>query len=235
MLFPFNKNAVTDDLEIRINEIPITKVDQFKLLGIYIDSKLNFKFHIEQIITKINMNLAIIYKIKYFLNKNTLKILYYSMFYPHLYYCNLIWGHANKSTSNELYVTQKKVVKTLFSLNYFDTASNINIFNINKILSIFEINLFKSSLFIFNIVNNRIIISDDHIAITCCFSINNNFSSRSYDGHCFLLIIAKNKFSERNFCFYGPKGWNNLPFYIRTIKDYNIFKKHLKTFLNCYS
>ena len=83
MFFPFNKNAVTDDLVIKINKIPIAKVDHFKLLGIFIDSKLNFKFNIEQIITKINMNLALRYKIKYFLNKNTLKILYNSMFYPH--------------------------------------------------------------------------------------------------------------------------------------------------------
>ena len=36
---------------------------------------------------------------------------------------------------------------------------------------------------------------------------------------------------ERSFYFYGPKLWNSLPLDIRKIENFDIFKRHLKTYL----
>ena len=38
-------------------------------------------------------------------------------------------------------------------------------------------------------------------------------------------------FGDRAFAFAGPSKWNKLPLEIRTAKNLNTFKKHLKTFL----
>ena len=49
-----------------------------------------------------------------------------------------------------------------------------------------------------------------------------------------LLEVPRTKcktFGDRAFAFAGPSKWNKLPLAIRTAKNLNTFKKHLKTFL----
>ena len=48
-----------------------------------------------------------------------------------------------------------------------------------------------------------------------------------------LLEVPRTKcktFGNRAFAFAGPSKWNKLPLAIRTAKNLNTFKKHLKTF-----
>lgn len=238
MLFTNKKKIPLDNITIQFNNQNIEKVQVFKLLGVYIDNKLNFKFHVDHILSKININLAIIYKIKPFLNSNTCKILYYSLFYSHFYYCNLVWGAANKTTINVLYTAQKKVLKLLFLKNSYNPPLTLNIFNENKILTIFEINIFKSCLYIHKILNNNLNFKDDSVLPESSFAVFNDIhTTRSVD-ECKCLIkisISKNKLSDRNFYFYGPINWNNLPFYLRILKNYKHFKLLLKEYLLCFS
>ena len=237
MIFTYKSNLITDNINIKFNDFNIARVENFKLLGIYIDSRLKFNFHIGQIISKINIYSSIAKRIKKFLNKITLKILYYSMFYSHFFYCNLIWGCANKSEIDKLFNAQKKIVKSLFSSNFHNNAPIDNIFNNNNLLSIFEINSFKSCLFIFKILNNISITNDEHLNQICQYSVKSSkfYSTRVFDNYLINTTVAKNKLSERNFCYYGPLYWNRIPIFLKSLNNYYQFKKQLKTFYNCYS
>ena len=131
----------------------------------------------------------------------------------------------------------KKIVKSLFSSNFHNNAPIDNIFNNNNLLSIFEINSFKSCLFIFKILNNISITNDEHLNQICQYSVKSSkfYSTRVFDNYLINTTVAKNKLSERNFCYYGPLYWNRIPIFLKSLNNYYQFKKQLKTFYNCYS
>ncbi len=59
----------------------------FKLLGVHFDEYLSFDPHIAHLCAKISKSLFCINRIKNFVNKDSLKQLYYAMIHPHLSYC----------------------------------------------------------------------------------------------------------------------------------------------------
>ena len=64
---------------------------------------------------------------------------------------------------------------------------------------------------------------------------NSTYPIRSLDHPEIKEPMIKNKYSSRNFCFYGPRCWTNLPIYLKKIENFSVFKKQLKTFYICFS
>ena len=233
MVFTSKRNISTDGVTLSLNNQLIYRTNTFKLLGITIDHNLNFQSHIDNIISKLNISLGVFFRIKKFINQQSSIILYYSLFYSHLYYGNLIWGHANKTSVYKLYLTQKKIIKIIFS---FSNTISSNLFLKNNILSIYEINNYKTCILIFKIVNKILVSNDELMNLIFKFSnINNNYKTRTNKTFMIEPSLSKNKLNDRNICYFGPKIWNELPVYLRSITSYNSFKIYLKSFLVCKS
>ena len=79
-----------------------------KFLGVFIDSKLNFEYHIKYIRKKIAFSLFAINRAKKYLNEKALKTLYISLIHSNLTYCLIIWSSCKLSTLNPLIKLQKK-------------------------------------------------------------------------------------------------------------------------------
>ena len=87
----------------------LDRVYDTKFLGILIDDKLNWKEHIGMIKSKLSKTTAvIIYRAKYLLDKNSLFILYYSLFLPYISYCCEVWDNTFKTYINGVYTLQKR-------------------------------------------------------------------------------------------------------------------------------
>ena len=71
---------------------------QIKYLGFYIDQNLQWGPQTQHINNKLAKNIAIINKLRYFVDFHTLKQLYYSFIYPYLTYATIAWGSACKTT-----------------------------------------------------------------------------------------------------------------------------------------
>ena len=65
-------------------------------LGINIDENLNCKQQISDIAIKINKANAILSKLRDFIDKKTLKLMYHAIFGPHLFYSSLVWAQNVK-------------------------------------------------------------------------------------------------------------------------------------------
>ena len=72
--------------------LQIYPADSMKYFGVKIDSKLNWKSHVNAIATKLNRANAMLYKVRDFVNENILKLIYYTLFEPHINYVCIIWG-----------------------------------------------------------------------------------------------------------------------------------------------
>ena len=78
-----------------------------RYLGIKIDSKLNWKSHVDTTAAKLNRTNTMFYKVRDFVNANVLKWIYHALFESHISYACIIWGQ-NISTINRLYVLQER-------------------------------------------------------------------------------------------------------------------------------
>ena len=44
--------------------------------------------------------------------------LYYSLVYPYLIYCNVLWGGTYSTIIDKLFLLQKKIIRIMFNANY---------------------------------------------------------------------------------------------------------------------
>ena len=120
---------------LKINNHPITFVNEIKFLGVLIDSRLNFEHHINEICNKLSKCCALLKRLSDFLPPRILRQIYLSLAYPYLVYSVEVWGSSCKTKLNRLKSIQNRMVKiidpntTCISTSYLD----------NKILSFEDI------------------------------------------------------------------------------------------------
>ena len=57
---------------------------------------------------KISKSLFIMRQVKHILDRKSMKTLYYSLIHPHITYCLLAWGNANKNIlKKNYYITEE--------------------------------------------------------------------------------------------------------------------------------
>ena len=93
IIFHFSqRNMAFLDLELKLCGQHIECVRQFVFLGITIHETLNWDRYIDKIANKISRTLGVMNKLKHFLPKYTLKIMYSSLIAPHFNNNILLWG-----------------------------------------------------------------------------------------------------------------------------------------------
>ncbi|ELU04669.1 hypothetical protein CAPTEDRAFT_75643, partial [Capitella teleta] len=76
---------------ITINNTEIQRVHSTRFLRVIIDDRVTWANHITHVSNKIAKSIGIINKVKHSLKQDTLMILYYSLIYPYLTFCFLLW------------------------------------------------------------------------------------------------------------------------------------------------
>ena len=107
------KKQFKHKFEIVIQENKIKQKSFVKYLGILIDDKLNWKHQVKQICSKIARGSWALYHIKNNVDKQTMKMVYYSLVYSHLQYCMSSWGSASETTLHPLKIIQKRNIRII--------------------------------------------------------------------------------------------------------------------------
>ena len=92
---------------ILIDGLPLIEKESTKFLGVTIDSNLTWNNHINNVRTSASRGVGILNKLKYFLPQKSLYMLYNSLIFPYLSYCNLAWGNSTKTRIKSLFLLQK--------------------------------------------------------------------------------------------------------------------------------
>jgi len=70
---------------------------------------MTWKTHIEEITSKMSKSIGIISRTKHILPKYVLHTLYYTMIFPYLHYCNIVWASTYPSRLENITVLQKEL------------------------------------------------------------------------------------------------------------------------------
>ena len=84
---------IEDKLNISIGGTVLSQVNSEKVLGVMIENKLTWSNHINHIISKVNSLLALLRRIKKYLDHRTKVTFYNAYILPHFDYCCTIWGN----------------------------------------------------------------------------------------------------------------------------------------------
>ena len=109
---PYN-TPMKQRITLKIHKKAIAESDYIKYLGIMIDSTLSWNIRINKISKTISRATGLLYKIRPFVNNKILKMLYYSLVYPHLNYVTEVWGSADPVHLNRIFILQKRIVRML--------------------------------------------------------------------------------------------------------------------------
>lgn len=207
----------TPSIQIKVNEIKLTQVDEAKFLGITIDSKLSFKPQIEEIKSKLSRMIGVFHKIRDQLDVECLLKIYSTLVYPHLLYCSAIWGGGYSTHLDSLVVLQKKLLRTMFNFHYYQHTGPL--FKDHKILKVKDIIDIQTCILVYY--------STHSCPLNLGFvPIVHQTQTRS--GNDLRIPLYRTSHAQQCVLFRGARLWNNLSHDIRDSPSKFRFKSKLK-------
>ena len=108
ILFGRNVNPVTESLSF--SDVIIQCATEVKLLGVTLDYKITFSFHINNLASKAGAQLCALNRIKRYLDKDARLTLAKTFILSHFRYCPIIWHFCWKVNANKLENIQKRTL-----------------------------------------------------------------------------------------------------------------------------
>jgi len=178
----------------------------FKLLGVLFDEYLAVDQHISHLCNKISKSLYCINRVKNFINKDALTLLYYAMVHSHLVYCINVYGCSTKTNLNKLVLKQKEAIRIISNAGFREHTEPL--FKKLKILPFEQLCKYSVLKFMHNFSNRKLPFS---FADTWIWNRDRNIDRplRNADD----LYIPAHNFAtlKRMQLFNFPKLWNDHP------------------------
>ena len=123
----------------KINNTNIDKVEQYKFLGLTLDSNLNWKTHSDNITNKCSQIIGILNILKHILPQSIKIMLYNALLLPQINYCLVNWGYQCK----RIHILQKRAVR-LITLSKYNSHTaplfkKLKLLTINDMLALQEL------------------------------------------------------------------------------------------------
>ena len=118
-----------------------------KYLGIFVDRKLVFKFHIEHVCKKLTKFCGIFWKARYVFSKQQMLRFYKAYVNPTITYGILIYGNTSQSHLTEIMKLQKRILRAIFFKRRYESIKEI--MDENKLLTVFDLYFFDMFKYLF--------------------------------------------------------------------------------------
>ena len=217
------RRAVELSFDLHIEGNKLNCVDKSKFLGVIIDNKLSWKDHVSYIAMKVSKGIGIVTKARHFLSHKSLLSLYYSFVYPHISYCNHIWGNAAATYINRLTVLQKRVIRIITGVP--PRTPSAPLYAKLKVLNLIQMNKFLIGQLMFKYYQNKL-----PDVISNLFTPNREIHAHNTrQSNCLHPPKVKTELSKRSVDYQGVILWNQI---ISTNVSLNVshltFKNHLR-------
>ena len=128
-------NLSKTTLDLKVNDIALDNVKNQKLLGVEIDSHLDYNVHLDKLCKNISSKLALLKRINRYLNLDYRKLFYNGYVLPLINYCIVVWSNTSKTNLLRIHKLQKYAARIILdaapdapSKPLFDELNWLNIF-----------------------------------------------------------------------------------------------------------
>jgi hypothetical protein len=216
LYFTNNSRSVLENIEIKINNQVLVEVSEAKYLGVYIDNKLSWSTHINNIKLRLSKGIGILAKIRHYVPSAVLRSMYFTFINSHTEYNLLNWGTAPTSSVDKISSKMRKAIR-IINFKQHDEP-HIPLFKKLSILPLEQAVQLKRANFMWKL---------EHGLIPHSLAANFKYNNRN------LLVISQNRLAQSgsHITYAGPKIWSQLPAKIKdktTPKSFNnALKAHL--------
>jgi hypothetical protein len=197
--------------------------DCIKVLGLYIDHHLTWKNHIEQLCVKLSKLIGLLYRIRFYLDRDTNVLFYNSYVLPHLDYAINVWGGASNCYIDKVQVLQNRAARTVLNVNY-GSSSQLNLKELQW-MTVRQRYDYQVFLLLFKVFNGLVPATLNY------FKLNHNvYNFRSTTSSLLHVPHPHMNLMKTSFQYRGALLWNSLPSSIRSIDKLAVFKTALKAY-----
>lgn len=185
---------------MNLNSEKLDVVNETTFLGLVIDSKLQWKPQLTNMIKKLSAAAYATRKIRQLTDVQTARLIYFSNFHSHLSYGILLWGRA--ADINTIFTLQKRAIRAIYNLG--SRASLRDIFKDINIMTVPSLYLYENIMHVRKNIHMFIKNKDIH-----------NVNTRNKDK----LVVQKFRLEKTSKCFMGSciRIYNKIP---ESIKQY---------------
>ena len=214
-------SAQCDDIEIRIDDQIIERVDHTKSLGLFIDAHLSWCKHVEEICKKVSSAIGALKRVRPFISKETAIQIYNALIIPHFDYCSPVRNCLSGYLSEKLQKLQNRAARVI-TKSPFDTSSN-HLLSTLDWERLFLRRKKQKALMMFKTMNG---LAPDYLQ--SLFSQRHSvYNLRDSEGK-LTLPKPNTNYLKRSFSYSGAMLWNNLPKCLKNAVSVNNFKQIIK-------
>ena len=179
-----------------------------KFLGVFLDEKLRWTYHLNHISNKISRGLGMMGRLRKILPSDAIQMLYYSLVYPYLSYCNIIWGGVSANLLHKLEVLQNRAVRIVTGSPY--RASSSPLYKQLNLLKFIDIHKLQITQFMYKI---RHTLLPEPCLQYCQINMQHTYNIRHF--RYFASQPFRTNIRGQCISVLGPKVWNSLPLYVQ--------------------
>ena len=225
MIFRPSQRKVNHNFSLSFGGQPLTQSNVTKFLGVYLDEHLTWKYHINFVCKQIAKSVGILSRTRFYLSCKTKLMLYYTLIYPYITYCNSTWSSTYVSNLNRIYYLQKRAVRAVTNSDY--RAHTAPLFSKLKILDIFQINTLDIAKFMFRYHNN--LLPPLYLNLFMTNSQVHTYDTRTAGNY--RMHSCRTNIKKFTILYQGPRVWNCLPASITNLPSFSTFKNKVLEFL----
>lgn len=194
-------------------------------VGIHFDRHLTWVDHVNSVCNILRKKVGILYRVRHFVPKRVLLLLYHSFIQTHISYGLEVWGCTSAATINNVRVIQKMAIRAITFSKYRSPSAPL--FHSLRLLDIFKLYRFLVSTFMYKLINQQL----PHSMYDYCKFFDNQYGTRQKDDKTLLLPRVRTEHGKNSISFAGSEVWNSLPKDIRRKCSFHSFctatKDHL--------
>ena len=200
----------------------IEKTNNYTYLGIIIDDKLNWKLQISKMCSKLSSVCGILSKVRHYLDRAALLLIYNSLFDSRLRYGILGWGTASNQHLSRLRVLQNRAIRFITFSQFRTSAAPL--YSLLKILPLNEQFFLQKSIFMHSLHYKNL----PFMLSAYCQLPLHRYATRYKTSENYVLPCPSTNRSQRSIKFAGPKAWAEVPKQVKDLAFRKPFSKKLK-------
>ena len=122
VLFGTGSRLANANLSVNIDGKELTRVAEYKYLGVILDESLSWNAQVNYLISKVSKRLGILGLTRRSIRMHTAGIIYRSFILPVLDYCDTVWNCCGRINADNIEKLQKRAARIIMQTNSSDEA-----------------------------------------------------------------------------------------------------------------
>ena len=202
-------------LDLFIGDISVEQVKSHKMLGICLDSELNWQTQIHNLTKRLSKNVFLLTKLKKYVNTKHLKLFFDAHILSHLNYSSTVWDGCCKDSFNKINRIHRRAAKIISPIQHISTEMKMK--NL-EILPLSEHLKYNKAILVHKIYHSKTPLYLKHLL---------RKAPERYNSLNLIPPLPRIDLFKSSLSFSGSLIWNNLSISLKENVSLNSFKSIL--------